>query len=233
MGAPLTFLQPSSSSSRTKDQEDLAKILGVCANCQGRGAAVPTNRGTATCCFLLFFFFLWGGRELATISRRRQSPEICWGSTFLARPELGVLARGLRPPARPLRRHLAAFPPQTSLRERGRRRGDARQDSVGTRYPWGPSPPAALPIPSCFLWGLGGFGDTSGDPKTRQSAAMEAERPFHLVSPLLESLPLSRVAGTKVYMKLENVQPTGSFKIRGIGHFCQEVSVAGGGCGEV
>lgn len=62
---------------------------------------------------------------------------------------------------------------------------------------------------------------------------MEAERPFHLVSPLLESLPLSRVAGTKVYMKLENVQPTGSFKIRGIGHFCQEVSVVGGGCGGV
>lgn len=60
---------------------------------------------------------------------------------------------------------------------------------------------------------------------------MEAERPFHLVSPLLESLPLSRVAGTKVYMKLENVQPTGSFKIRGIGHFCQEVSVAGGAVG--
>uniref|UniRef100_A0A8B9SUG4 L-serine ammonia-lyase n=1 Tax=Anas platyrhynchos TaxID=8839 RepID=A0A8B9SUG4_ANAPL len=56
---------------------------------------------------------------------------------------------------------------------------------------------------------------------------MEAERPFHLVSPLLESLPLSRVAGTKVYMKLENVQPTGSFKIRGIGHFCQEAAKKG------
>ncbi|XP_040433295.1 serine dehydratase-like [Cygnus olor] len=56
---------------------------------------------------------------------------------------------------------------------------------------------------------------------------MEAERPFHLVSPLLESLPLSRAAGTKVYMKLENVQPTGSFKIRGIGHFCQEAARKG------
>ncbi|NXK48825.1 SDSL protein, partial [Chauna torquata] len=55
-----------------------------------------------------------------------------------------------------------------------------------------------------------------------------AEKPFHIVSPLLESLPLSRVAGTKVYMKLENVQPTGSFKIRGIGHLCQEVSAGGG-----
>ncbi|XP_021268842.1 serine dehydratase-like isoform X5 [Numida meleagris] len=48
------------------------------------------------------------------------------------------------------------------------------------------------------------------------------EKPFHIVSPLLESLSLSRTAGTQVYMKLENVQPTGSFKIRGIGHLCQE-----------
>ncbi|XP_061866247.1 serine dehydratase-like [Colius striatus] len=53
------------------------------------------------------------------------------------------------------------------------------------------------------------------------------EKPFHIVSPVLESLPLSRAAGTKVYMKLENVQPTGSFKIRGIGHFCQEAAKKG------
>ncbi|NXJ97058.1 SDSL protein, partial [Corythaixoides concolor] len=53
------------------------------------------------------------------------------------------------------------------------------------------------------------------------------EKPFHVVSPTLESLPLSRAAGTTVYMKLENVQPTGSFKIRGIGHLCREVSVGG------
>ncbi|KFP03743.1 Serine dehydratase-like, partial [Calypte anna] len=53
------------------------------------------------------------------------------------------------------------------------------------------------------------------------------EKPFHIVSPLLESLPLSKVAGTKVYMKLENVQPTGSFKIRGIGHLCQEAAKKG------
>ncbi|KAM6051943.1 serine dehydratase-like isoform 2-T3 [Chlamydotis macqueenii] len=51
----------------------------------------------------------------------------------------------------------------------------------------------------------------------------EGQRPFHVVSPVLESLPLSRAAGTQVYMKLENVQPTGSFKIRGIGRLCQEV----------
>ncbi|XP_053938853.1 serine dehydratase-like isoform X1 [Cuculus canorus] len=53
------------------------------------------------------------------------------------------------------------------------------------------------------------------------------EKPFHVVSPTLESLALSKAAGTKVYMKLENVQPTGSFKIRGIGHFCQETAKTG------
>lgn len=46
---------------------------------------------------------------------------------------------------------------------------------------------------------------------------------FHTVTPLLESWALSQVAGTTVFLKCENVQPSGSFKIRGIGHFCQEV----------
>ncbi|NWI69592.1 SDSL protein, partial [Todus mexicanus] len=55
----------------------------------------------------------------------------------------------------------------------------------------------------------------------------KGEKPFHIVSPVLESLPLSKAAGTKVYMKLENVQPTGSFKIRGIGHLCQEAAKKG------
>ncbi|CAM9547542.1 unnamed protein product [Bubo scandiacus] len=53
------------------------------------------------------------------------------------------------------------------------------------------------------------------------------EKSFHIISPVLESLALSRAAGTKVYMKLENVQPTGSFKIRGIGHLCQEAAKKG------
>ncbi|XP_068017891.1 serine dehydratase-like [Melanerpes formicivorus] len=57
--------------------------------------------------------------------------------------------------------------------------------------------------------------------------AGKGKKPFHVVSPLLESLPLSKAAGTKVYMKLENVQPTGSFKIRGIGHLCQEAAKKG------
>ncbi|XP_068767299.1 serine dehydratase-like isoform X2 [Struthio camelus] len=50
---------------------------------------------------------------------------------------------------------------------------------------------------------------------------------FHVVSPVLESLALAKAAGTKVYMKLENVQPTGSFKIRGIGYLCQEAAKKG------
>ncbi|NXA94193.1 SDSL protein, partial [Melanocharis versteri] len=53
------------------------------------------------------------------------------------------------------------------------------------------------------------------------------QKPFHVVSPVLESLPLSKAVGTKVFMKLENVQPSGSFKIRGIGHLCQDAAKKG------
>ncbi|NWX61722.1 SDSL protein, partial [Promerops cafer] len=53
------------------------------------------------------------------------------------------------------------------------------------------------------------------------------QKPFHVVSPVLESLPLSKAVGAKVFMKLENVQPSGSFKIRGIGHLCQDAAKKG------
>ncbi|NXH31153.1 SDSL protein, partial [Myiagra hebetior] len=53
------------------------------------------------------------------------------------------------------------------------------------------------------------------------------QKPFHVVSPVLESLPLSKAVDTKVFMKLENVQPSGSFKIRGIGHLCQDAARKG------
>uniref|UniRef100_A0A7M4EI21 L-serine ammonia-lyase n=1 Tax=Crocodylus porosus TaxID=8502 RepID=A0A7M4EI21_CROPO len=52
-------------------------------------------------------------------------------------------------------------------------------------------------------------------------------RLFHVVTPVLQSLALSKAAGTKVFMKMENVQPSGSFKIRGIGYFCQEAAKKG------
>ncbi|MFS0828803.1 pyridoxal-phosphate dependent enzyme [Pseudomonas phoenicis] len=46
--------------------------------------------------------------------------------------------------------------------------------------------------------------------------------PLSINTPLLESLPLSRLAGTRVWMKMEALQPSGSFKIRGVGHACEQ-----------
>lgn len=47
---------------------------------------------------------------------------------------------------------------------------------------------------------------------------------FHLNTPLLESTALSKRVGATVYLKMENSQPSGSFKIRGIGHLCQQLA---------
>jgi len=44
---------------------------------------------------------------------------------------------------------------------------------------------------------------------------------LHIRTPLIESRPISKIAGARVFLKLENTQPTGTFKIRGIGHLCQ------------
>ncbi|KAM3871388.1 serine dehydratase-like [Diretmus argenteus] len=46
---------------------------------------------------------------------------------------------------------------------------------------------------------------------------------FHLNTPLLESVGMSKRVGTAVYLKMESSQPSGSFKIRGIGNLCQQV----------
>ncbi|XP_017290315.1 serine dehydratase-like [Kryptolebias marmoratus] len=47
---------------------------------------------------------------------------------------------------------------------------------------------------------------------------------FHINTPLLESVGMSKRMGTTVYLKMENSQPSGSFKIRGIGHLCQQLA---------
>uniref|UniRef100_UPI0037E8FAA1 serine dehydratase-like n=1 Tax=Semicossyphus pulcher TaxID=241346 RepID=UPI0037E8FAA1 len=47
---------------------------------------------------------------------------------------------------------------------------------------------------------------------------------FHLNTPLVESVSMSKRVGTTVYLKMENSQPSGSFKIRGIGHLCQQLT---------
>ncbi|KAM9393080.1 L-serine dehydratase/L-threonine deaminase-like [Pholidichthys leucotaenia] len=50
---------------------------------------------------------------------------------------------------------------------------------------------------------------------------MNNYQPLHVVTPVRQSLALSKVAGTSIYLKLDSSQPTGSFKIRGIGHLCK------------
>jgi len=44
--------------------------------------------------------------------------------------------------------------------------------------------------------------------------------PLHIPTPLIESRPLSLSAGRPVWLKLEALQPCGSFKLRGVGHAC-------------
>jgi L-serine/L-threonine ammonia-lyase len=43
---------------------------------------------------------------------------------------------------------------------------------------------------------------------------------LHIETPLIESRPLSRASGSGVWLKLDAVQPSGSFKTRGIGFAC-------------
>lgn len=43
---------------------------------------------------------------------------------------------------------------------------------------------------------------------------------LNIKTPLLESLPLSKINRARVWMKMEAVQPSGSFKIRGVGFAC-------------
>uniref|UniRef100_A0A8C7Z765 L-serine deaminase n=1 Tax=Oryzias sinensis TaxID=183150 RepID=A0A8C7Z765_9TELE len=50
---------------------------------------------------------------------------------------------------------------------------------------------------------------------------MKTQKPLHMATPVRQSLALTKLAGTSVYLKLDSSQPTGSFKIRGIGHFCK------------
>lgn len=51
--------------------------------------------------------------------------------------------------------------------------------------------------------------------------------PLHLETPLIESDPLSLAARRRVWLKLDNLQPPGSFKIRGIGLACEAHARAG------
>ena len=61
-----------------------------------------------------------------------------------------------------------------------------------------------------------------GQDGTNSHLIFQPSMPLHIATPLLESRALSRVAGCSVWLKLEAMQPPGSFKIRGIGLACEE-----------
>lgn len=50
---------------------------------------------------------------------------------------------------------------------------------------------------------------------------------LHVETPLIESRPLGAAAGRKVWLKLEALQPPGSFKLRGVGHACETYKARG------
>ncbi len=66
------------------------------------------------------------------------------------------------------------------------------------------------------------------------------DAPLHSNTPVWESIPMSRILGTRVYLKMEAFQAVGSFKLRGMGRACQKackngarqlVSSSGGNAG--
>jgi len=50
---------------------------------------------------------------------------------------------------------------------------------------------------------------------------MDSDNIF-IKTPLVYSKPLSDIASREIYLKLENTQPSGSFKLRGLSHICKE-----------
>lgn len=50
---------------------------------------------------------------------------------------------------------------------------------------------------------------------------------LHVETPLIESRPLSVIAGRPIWIKLDALQPPGSFKLRGIGHVCETYMARG------
>ena len=52
---------------------------------------------------------------------------------------------------------------------------------------------------------------------------------MHSETPVFESRPMSALTGKTIWLKMECFQPTGSFKIRGIGLRCRECVEGGAG----
>lgn len=56
---------------------------------------------------------------------------------------------------------------------------------------------------------------------------MTVREGFAVMTPLWESEPLGRGLGARVFLKMEALQPCGSFKLRGLGHVCAARVAAG------
>jgi L-serine/L-threonine ammonia-lyase len=52
-------------------------------------------------------------------------------------------------------------------------------------------------------------------------------KPLHIDTPLLESSIISKKTGRQIFLKMDALQPTGSFKIRGIGYLCSQLAKDG------
>ena len=52
-------------------------------------------------------------------------------------------------------------------------------------------------------------------------------KPLHLETPLIVSRKLSKKLQANVWLKLDNLQPSQSFKLRGLGFMCQKVKKRG------
>jgi L-serine/L-threonine ammonia-lyase len=60
-------------------------------------------------------------------------------------------------------------------------------------------------------------------PKPAPSIAQALPHPLHIVTPLIDT----EINGRRVSLKLDNLQPARSFKLRGIGHLCQHYAQRG------
>ena len=52
---------------------------------------------------------------------------------------------------------------------------------------------------------------------------MDKESCLHIVTPVIYSEEVSNSCNCDAFLKLDNLQPSGSFKIRGIGHMVKKV----------
>ena len=65
--------------------------------------------------------------------------------------------------------------------------------------------------------------------RARFASSQRVNMPPGLIcsTPILESIPLSQAVGTRVLLKMETNQPSGSFKDRGMAYMCSQLKQSG------